>query len=190
MNPSFERTLIEHCAPTLMNKKPANLFRYVPAPGEDIRRMADVWNLRLAGYGISVMILKQCRKSGAVLVYVFREKWLSRIIRDRRIRGFLGKEGYREDAGTAELLLKLSERLCVEEQFPHEIGIFLGYPLEDVIGFIENKGENYTYCGYWKSYGDPKLAMARADCYIDCMRSCLEQYEKGIPLTRLVSPAA
>ena len=45
-------------------------------------------------------------------------------------------------------LRQLSNRLCLEHDFPHEIGIFLGYPLEDVVGFIENQGKNYTCSGY------------------------------------------
>src|SRR5699024_3604088 len=43
--------------------------------------------------------------------------------------------------------------------FPHEIGVFLGYPLEDVRGFIENEGKRYLMIGYWKVYND--LAGAR-----------------------------
>ena len=43
-------------------------------------------------------------------------------------------------------------------QFPHEIGVFLGYPLEDVKGFIENKGKNFLYSGYWKVYSDVERA--------------------------------
>ena len=38
-------------------------------------------------------------------------------------------------------------------EFPHEMGLLLGYPVEDVEGFIENKGHNYLYAGYWKVYG-------------------------------------
>ena len=36
--------------------------------------------------------------------------------------------------------------------FPHEVGILLGYPIEDVEAYIENSGENYLLCGYWKVY--------------------------------------
>ena len=38
-------------------------------------------------------------------------------------------------------IVKLIGRLQENEGFPHEIGLFLGYPPEDVLGFIENKGE-------------------------------------------------
>ncbi len=56
------------------------------------------------------------------------------------------------------MLRQLSRRLCCEADFPHEIGVFLGYPLYDVVGFIENQGRNFTCCGCWKAYGDPDAA--------------------------------
>ena len=43
--------------------------------------------------------------------------------------------------------------------FPHEIGVFLGYPPDDVKGFIENEGKKYLMIGYWKVYSN--LAGAR-----------------------------
>lgn len=44
------------------------------------------------------------------------------------------------------------------KDFPHEIGLFLGYPLEDVQGFIENRAEGYKCVGCWKVYGDEEYA--------------------------------
>ena len=49
---------------------------------------------------------------------------------------------------------KLQERFFENDCFPHEVGLFLGYPLDDVTGFIEQKGKNYKCCGIWKVYGD------------------------------------
>jgi len=46
----------------------------------------------------------------------------------------------------------LQERLRSSSDFPHEIGLFLGYPLEDVRGFIENAGQNCKCTGCWKVY--------------------------------------
>lgn len=34
-------------------------------------------------------------------------------------------------------------------RFPHDRRAF-GYPLTDVVGFIENQGRNFTRCGCWK----------------------------------------
>ena len=41
-----------------------------------------------------------------------------------------------------------------ETDFPHEIGIFLGYPLSDVLGFINN--ETCCCMGAWKVYSPKK----------------------------------
>ena len=76
---------------------------------------------------------------------------VARLLADPRTLDFLAGEGYA--LGTADALLnQLADRLCCEGEFPHEIGVFLGYPLADVIGFIENRGKNFTACGYWKVY--------------------------------------
>ena len=34
------------------------------------------------------------------------------------------------------------------------MGIFLGYPIEDVIGYLKNNGKNSICVGYWKVYKD------------------------------------
>ena len=86
-------------------------------------------------------------------------------------------------------LKQLSNRLCLEHDFPHEIGIFLGYPLEDVVGFIENQGKNYTCSGYWKTYGDPQEATRRFDSYRECTEVCREKYRQGTPIIQLVKAA-
>ena len=49
---------------------------------------------------------------------------------------------------------KLKMRLNETTEFPHEIGLFLGYPVGDVVGFIKNKGKNFKCCGCWKVYCD------------------------------------
>ena len=36
---------------------------------------------------------------------------------------------------------RLIKRLNEDAEFPHEIGLFPGYPPEDVRGFIENRAE-------------------------------------------------
>ena len=43
--------------------------------------------------------------------------------------------------GKLNILKQLFVNLC-----PHEVGIFLGIPLEDVEGFLKNKWEAELYC--------------------------------------------
>ena len=57
----------------------------------------------------------------------------------------------------------LCARLSTGGDFPHEVGLFLGYPVEDVIGFIENKGKNCLCCGCWKCYSNACAAQKAFD---------------------------
>ena len=185
---SFACDLATLCAPTLAGLKPASLFRYQPAPGQDAAAMAAAWHTELSPRGVTVQVLKQCPRTGAVLVYVYRPARVAKLLADDRTLAFLAGEGY--TPGTAdELLAQLAERLCCEQDFPHEIGVFLGYPLSDVVGFIENSGRNFTCCGCWKAYGDPSAAQRHFAQLNKCTAVYLRLFRSGTPIQRLAVAA-
>lgn len=188
MEPRFEDLLIAYCAPTLAGVKPANLFRFRGGSLEQVRRLSRRWDRALKPCGVRVRILKECPALSAGMVYVYREDWVARLLADGPRRAFLEREGYAL-SGVSAMLDQLSARLCLERDYPHEIGIFLGYPLEDVVGFIENRGWNYTCCGCWKAYGDPAAARERFDRYRRCTALYKERYARGVPLLQLVVAA-
>ena len=187
MERTFEELLVEQCAPTLAGIKPASLFRYQGADRRQAVRTAAHWTRELAPFDIRVRILKVCPRTGAVLIYLYRETELEGLLAEPAVQAFLEGSGYRTEGGCPGLLRQLSRRLCLEEEFPHEIGVFLGYPLEDVVGFIRNRGRNYTCCGYWKAYGDPEAAQKRFDQYRRCTAACCEQFRKGTAITQLIA---
>ena len=109
-----------------------------------------------------------------------------------QVRDFLRGEGYdlpQQPDDDAPLLRQLSRRLCCEADFPHEIGVFLGYPLPDVVGFIENQGRNFTCCGCWKAYGDPDAAARHFAQLNKCTRVYLRLFHEGTPIQRLAVAA-
>lgn len=187
MERTFETVLVEQCAPTLVGVKPASLFRYQPGPSDEGRVPLERWREALAQRGIQVQVLKACPRTGACMICLYREAWLERILCQPEIRSFLGQRGYPPEEGCREMLDRLSQRLCLEEEYPHEIGVFLGYPLEDVVGFIRHRGRNFTCCGMWKVYGDAATAQRRFDCYRRCTRICLERLRRGTALTKLIA---
>lgn len=145
----FDKKLVEHCSAVLAGLKTANLFSYSVCPGDDLRQIIASRNLCLNPKGITLFILKETNQNA--LIYVCRVGRLSADLKRECVKSFLKKYGYTEfDAPGA--IYKLKERLNESESFPHEIGLFLGYPFEDVKGFIENSGKNCKYCGYWKVY--------------------------------------
>ena len=186
MKRTFELVLVEQCAPTLAGVKPASLFRYGSDGIAPIRCSAAHWDRMLAPLGVRIMIIKECPASNACMIFVYRASWLERLLTEKHRLLFLKRQGY-SPGPVPQMLGQLSQRLCLEREFPHEIGAFLGYPLEDVVGFIRNRGRNYTCCGYWKAYGDPEAAQKRFDQYRRCTAACCEQFRKGTAITQLIA---
>ena len=194
MERNFETVMIEQCAPVLASLKPAGLFRYETRDCADLARRVKNWNTQLNPKGLRVRVLKGCVLNHRYLVYVYRESRLTAVLADEKVQSFLRQEGYRlPEAGEApdvgNMLTQLSRKLCCSAEFPHEIGVFLGYPLGDVVGFIENRGKNFTACGYWKVYTDPTAAQAEFDRYKKCERIYARCYYNGTPIRRLTVAA-
>lgn len=70
--------------------------------------------------------------------------------------------------------------------FPHEIGLFLSYPPEDVRGFIEHRGHESKCDGCWKVYGDAERATKTFRIYKKCTDCYCRQKAMGVPISRLV----
>lgn len=138
--------LAMHCAPIIKGSKMANIITVTG--GEVVRIGILLKNTRISSYFFNTGTDKG-------ILYLYREKELKEYLESEEIRCFLEEFGYRK-ADIQTMLERLLGRICLynggEVEFPHEIGIFLGYPLMDVKGFIENEGKNFVYMGYWKVY--------------------------------------
>ena len=185
---TFEAVLVRQCAPTLAGMKPGSIFCFNHSPLEVSRQKVCQWNKQLEPFGLTVQILLERPGSSSVIVFVYRHDRLEQMLSDDAYQSFLAQSGY-ERTNLDDLLEQLAQRLRTQPEFPHEIGVFLGYPLQDVIGFIENHGRNFTCCGFWKSYGDPAEMQVCFACYRRCIQTYVAMFEQGIPLERLAVPA-
>lgn len=183
---TFEELLVEQCAPTLAGVKPASLFRYRGSQMGEARWLADRWGRELAARGLTLQVLKACSLTGACMIFLYRADWLCQILAEPSNRRFLMEQGYPAGVDIPRLLEQLSRRLCLEQDYPHEIGLLLGYPLEDVVGFMENRGRNFTCCGYWKAYGDPEAARRRFAQYRRCTDVYRERFRQGTGIMELI----
>ena len=92
--------------------------------------------------------------------------------------------------GPAAMLGHLRRRLEAGGGFPHEMGLFLGYPPEDVRGFWENGGRNYKYSGVWKVYSDDvEGARAAFRRYSRCRDAICKRLAGGISLVQMFRAA-
>jgi len=183
----FEKSLVSHCAATLAGHKAGSLFSYRLSQGEEPREYIRHINGILGDKGLEVRLLKYCSK--CCLVYVYRPGMLERRLRGAGERALLGAYGYNDCGGIEEHLSLLAKRIYCGNNFPHEIGVFLDYPLDDVIGFINNRGCNYCCSGCWKAYSDPETARRRFALYEKCRQIYLKCYKDGMDVMRLTVAA-
>lgn len=176
--------LVRQCAPTLAARKVGSLFcmEKAPAEHEPLCAILARWNRELNPSGIFVRVVAE--RCGRSFVYVYRRNLLKRLCEASDVRHFLEQYDYRhfdEDKLIANLTYRIGKCHC----FPHEIGLFLGYPLEDVKGFIANGGQNCKSCGYWKVYGDVETAEKHFECFRKCFTVMSNLFERGYSLPML-----
>ena len=209
----LEHAVVRHCAPALAGIKPACLFNVPgafaadaneePAARLDSWRRARALNARLdalvtrtnallspAAIHMRVMARRHC----GALVLVYRPALLSQALAAPRVSARLREWGYvTSGAGWLEAALdRLGKELerrsgCGPDvAFPHEVGFFLGYPYEDVMGFIEHEGRDCLCCGCWKVYAHKEQALALFERYRQCTRDFEALLSQGMGLADLV----
>lgn len=125
-------------------------------------------NLLTVGTGKRNEVLKIFRNTAVscYALYTSEEKTTFLIYRNDKLERYLGLPdterlmayfGY-SNQGLGRILRSVAGKYRAHMDghrcFPHEIGLLLGYPPGDVMGFIENNGKNCLCSGYWKVYSN------------------------------------
>ena len=141
MNSSIESIIAYHCAPTLRNMKVSNLVSISRDMDADMQRVLrdynEIYNQN------DLYFYELCRCKVRKLLLVFRWSKLTIYVHNPLVIRFLQAYGYREDMNLWDMLEHLRQRIEESDEFHHEIGVFLGYPLADVQQFIQKRGNHY-----------------------------------------------
>ena len=178
-----EELLVRHCAPTLAGLKTANLFACRFSDGDALRRCLCCWNRRLMKKGLRILPLRF--EGRRALIYVYRPARQACDLRQVAACRLLEERGYPVGGSSERCIIRLMERLRGGGGFPDEIGLFLGYPPEDVRGFIENKAAGCKCVGCWKVYGDAEAARAVFAKYKKCTDVYRARFAEGRSVERL-----
>lgn len=176
---SFEKKVAFNSAPALCGIKCASLLS-LSCEEFDVCSNAALFNSRACKCGLEMRLLCYCGKRA--LIMVFGRKLLDARLRDGEVRALLSRFGYDDTLDTDACLERLSERIMKGGDFPHEIGLFLGYPVDDVKGFIENGGENFKLCGCWKVYSDTEGAKRAFRSFDRCRDYLCSKLNKGLDI--------
>lgn len=175
--------------------KPANLVSLVNRTRPCGRNLYQLWqshhnelSTRLANVSFKVLQTKE----RALLLFCYNMDQLEAHLDHPGIRVLLKKAGYDTKLSSESLLTELCHRFEITSVFPHEIGLFIGYPAKDVAAFMGLVKLPFACQGPWKIYGNPAQSLNLADQHRDCRqkmaailasgdRMALELHKPGHP---------
>ena len=175
----FGFRVVTQCAPVLKGVKISNLITMKPGGWRKIR--AYLKKSRI----ICIPLYVDAEKE---VLFLYRYEQLEWHLKNREVREFLRSCGY-ESFEVASVLVRLRRRYQlyagISKEFPHELGVLLGYPVGDVQGFIDNRGENSLTSRYWKVYQNPKEAEKIFDLYDRVKEQALKEIMCGRTLSHV-----
>lgn len=170
-----------YCAPCLLGKKPACLFS-VPI---EIYDKSHVKIEELRSLGLCINFLYELNNN--VHLLVFSEQKARAVLNINEVKKAYEFFGYGGAFTFEDLKLSLFKKFAPfgstnlqqknAEVFPHEVGLFLGYPPEDVLQYYIRKGKDYLFSGYWKVYTNPERAIETFKLYDECRAYCMKEKE-------------
>jgi hypothetical protein len=175
-----ELMLALQCAPLIAGLKVSNLLNIPTGYFPVIKRM-------LVGSDISWYVLLRSEERMSVLLY--HEKSLKGYLDSSTVRGLLLENGYRNlelNHILREFCVRYEQYMVRKDFFPHEMGLLLGYPVEDVTGFIRNKGERALCTGYWKVYGNKDRKMKLFQSFENAKESMIQLLSCGMSMADII----
>ena len=173
------------CAPTMASLKSGNMFNCPFGSREEMIAELRQLNQCLERKGLRVIPLRW--DDGRALVYLYRPKMLEKDLRNNLASKLLDECGY-TCGNPNHCIAQLIARLRGGQGFPHEVGLFLGYPPADVDGFMHRK-HACKLSGIWKVYDDVEGASRQFARCKHCTEVFLRRYRQGYSLDRLAVTA-
>lgn len=143
-----ELQLALQCAPLITGLKISNLLTISPDGFSKVEKIIE---------GSVLSLYPLLETEGKIVILLYREDRLGKYLKMPQVRKLLQEAGYRSSQLEDILPVFCNRYETYAERgksFPHELGLLLGYPPEDVDGFIRHQGKNSLCTGYWKVYAD------------------------------------
>lgn len=156
-------------AEVLEGVKPANLISVSNRRRPCGRNLYQLWRLTgrevIAGSGLAAREIVD--RGGAVLLLLYSPSAIKALLERPNVAAVLKRSGY-EDLSCHELVLDELAMRVKSLDFPHEIGVFLGYPLKDVAAFMGLVQIPFSCQGPWRIFGNPRDSLQLAETFRCC----------------------
>ncbi len=177
------------CMPTLLKTKPSSLVSFHKKHIENPDSFFYVLKQESEQFKCSYEVLYE--NENTYYIILFDTELLKEVLDRYSANIILKQNGYLNGKGNLEYnLVNFKKRFQNFKrnkisEFPHEAGIFLGYPIIDVEEFIKNKGENYMLCGYWKVYHNVEEAGKTFERFRKLRNEAMELFYSGKELREI-----
>lgn len=119
------------------------------------------------------------------MIYLYRPQMLEEDLANPEAEEILSDMGYPKECANCRLG-QLVRRMRSKYGFPHEIGLFLGYPPSDVSGFMRSSSKGVKCVGCWKVYGNEEEAQNTFRRYEKCTAVYRKLAQRGKSLESLI----
>ena len=169
------------CAPLLSGVKISNILIVEKKHRKEIFKI-------FSGTRVSVYLL--CASKDKVIFLLYHRPQMEKLLLQKEARKLLLELKYtsfrlgyvlREHAERYERYMK------DKEAFPHEMGLLLGYPIEDIRGFMDNDGQNFLYTGYWKVYENLSEKLIVFETYHKAKEQIMRMVCNGIGISAILN---
>ncbi|MFT9494062.1 DUF3793 family protein [Anaerosolibacter sp.] len=175
----FIKWLVQLLGPVLLGVKPAEILSFPKNNQEGLNKMEIIKQVfqycSKVGYK-EVTISNRCTK-----LFFYHKASLNQALSDSRNLKFLRQLGYANNYDMEDYLNLLLNKVHSGE-IPDEIGLFLGYPLKDVIGFIGHSSLKLTKIKGWRVYGDPRLSDEKYHSFMMAKNHVKKMLEYSTPI--------
>ena len=173
--------LVLQCAPFWAGLKIANLFMLEAEQLTATERF-------LQSCKVSYEVLLVINRKAAVFIYDREavEAYLSKASVQSILRG-IGYQSFTLYSVLNCCKMRYIRYMENHDEFPHELGLLLGYPPEDVEGFIDNQGEHFLYAGYWKVYDNLPAKKQLFRRFEHATRELMQYIAAGTDIADIVS---
>jgi hypothetical protein len=154
--------LIDRIGATIAGVKPAELLNLPREYNCSSISWENCKDCILRNSNIKLKVIDKYKGRRHVLFY--HEESLNHVLEQEETIDLLIELGYPVNYTLEEYLDYLIARLNSDE-FPHEIGIFLGYPLKDVKGYLGKSNLRLIYSNGWQVYGSAHVSQRRFESF-------------------------
>jgi len=155
INSSYIKWLIEVLGPVILGSKPSEILNISSKDNDKDSKLNDIKSFFSNCTRLSYEIINI--PDGGIRLVFINKNALSNVLNNKKCLNFLKFIGYPSNYDLDEYINILIDKLNTKD-FPHEIGIFLGYPLKDVVGFMGYGKYKFCKTRYWRVYGDESIS--------------------------------